>query len=921
MKISCYCSFKLRFVVASGAALLLGASIALAAVVSDVRASKHNLSSATDGSATPSGVVPVRTVKATSETRVCVFCHTPHSASGGAISGMLWNRSLSTATYTPYLSSSTDADPIPGVPGSGSKVCLSCHDGTMAIGMVSVLNLVRDVPITVTGTNFVGGMPEGDGAQTGFTRYLDSNLGNDHPISFNYDATLGGVAGTDGELRSPPVVVGLTTVVGNRTAGVKPTYPLDSNQMQCPTCHDPHLSETDPAKPALKFLRGNRLQVADPLGGAYAQADDIMCLACHDKAGTTWSNSAHANSLVATQSYVDADATLREFPLGTQVWEASCLNCHDTHSVQGSRHLLREGTDSLLTPKTGGNPAIEETCYQCHSAFGVSIITPLTSLPDIKSDFALPIRMPINNTDQGVSSEAHDIGGEFDDSVVTGDPNAHCLKAIGTDRCGKDLVESQTALGRKTAPPGVDIALRHTECTDCHNPHRVTKTRLFNDDATPPIVPAAAGTHKHNIVAGDTVSHSNIASGVLRGITGVEPAYSSNEFGANASGFTVKRGDGGIAASDQVSSSWVTREYQTCLKCHSNYAYDLPAGPPVSVITPPLSLGTYGGGTATTTNGMIYYTDVAMESQAPSAHQGSPISTADSGAFAPTFSGNNHRSWHPVMDITKRDSAARGGANPNLWRAPWNGSNIDGGALIVTNYIDRTLGSTPFPTDAIGYQTMYCSDCHGSSNGMADGSNPFGGEDGNSWGPHGSSNEFVLKGPWNTTAAVGVATDMLCSRCHDSTQYADATGAAPTMNSGFGHATNLDPLDGITPLTNLHQRHAYYATLLPAQAPSWPSGVSYRCTLCHTGTAHGWKNKGFLVNLDDLGPELNMTGGALGGTLETPNLAIGAAVPKGTQATGVPYTNGPYYQGAYLKVTQFKAGGTWLKTDCTGGCH
>ena len=110
--------------------------------------------------------------------------------------------------------------------------------------------------------------------------------------------------------------------------------------------------------------------------------------------------------------------------------------------------------------------------------------------------------------------------------------------------------------------------------------------------------------------------------------------------------------------------------------------------------------------------------------------------------------------------------------------------------------------------------------------------------------------------------------------------------------------------------------------------------------MCHTGTAHGWKNKAFLVNLNDLGPELNkisggIGGGALGGEipLAGPNLTAGANVAKGTKLppamapipTG--YSNGPYYRGALLSIiaanlngTGFKASGTWTKADCIG-CH
>jgi len=65
---------------------------------------------------------------ATGGDELCVYCHTPHGATAGATP--LWNRDLSGATYVPYQSSSLDATGI-GQPGGTSKLCLSCHDGTM----------------------------------------------------------------------------------------------------------------------------------------------------------------------------------------------------------------------------------------------------------------------------------------------------------------------------------------------------------------------------------------------------------------------------------------------------------------------------------------------------------------------------------------------------------------------------------------------------------------------------------------------------------------------------------------------------------------------------------------------------------------------------------------------------------------------
>ena len=887
-----------------GLALLLGTGGDATASIID---SKHNLSS--------SGPGPV---KATSETEMCVFCHTPHGGDQDA-GAPLWNRALSNATYIPYLSSSMDASEPPGDPGKSSKVCLSCHDGTLAIGTVGNLN-GKPANIAMSGTTN-GLMPDGTLAKgTGYTRNLGVDMTNDHPISFIYDNTL---TSNDGELRAPPVTSGLATIVGNRSFGVKPVFPLEDGQIQCPTCHDPHLSTST----APKFLRGLRFQgeTTLPIGGLYAVSRDIMCLACHDKDNSvgSWSNSAHANINVANESYKDADAKTREFPTAIPVWQVSCLNCHDTHTVPGARRLLRQGT-------FGGYSAIEETCYQCHSNQALSILndtSPLNQVPDIKSDFELSFRMPIST-----QPETHDIGGSFNDSRNAGnggiaDVSTGQCNSPG-NQCGKDLMESEALLGRELA--GGSITNRHTECTDCHNPHRTTRNRLFNANAA---IPDTAGTHKHNIAPGDPVAHSNIASGALRGGFGVEPLYNAAKFGITGipSTFKVKRGDPGISGLNDVNQNYVTREYQVCLKCHSNYAYNDD--------TQPL-LG-YTGGTPQYTNGFDTYLNTAMEFQAPATHKGA-LSPGDSGAYS-TFSLNNQRSWHPVMGSTGRTVAERGNSSPNLWRSPWNGSNTDGPTAVPQ-------------VVAVGNQTMYCSDCHGTVTNIADGVVPVGNgsfgawtEDGKPWGPHGSTDYFILKGSSSTVSATPVGTDTLCFRCHDATQYADASGApASALNSGFS-GIGVDAAYG-QPINNLHQRHAFYTTqggVPHATTSAWPSSANgtYRCTMCHTGTAHGWKNKAFLVNLNDIGPELDMAtnstvGGARGGEIPpspyipSPLNPPGVPVPQGTRVpqtmAPVPtgYTNGPYYQGALLYINNagfprgFQASGAWTKADCANsGCH
>lgn len=762
--------------------LIIGSFLCLTALtvvagVEDIVNTKHNLSISGPG-----------TLKATTESRVCVFCHTPH---GSTVSpnAPLWNRTLSTAVYTEYSSDSFDGAATIGQPSGSSKLCLSCHDGALVIGDVNFANGVLNASIAMQGTDGDGTFTSVD-EQTGFTRKIGVNLGNDHPISFTYNTTL---AATDGELYDPAI----TGHIGNRVQGQpKAAVPLEDNQVQCITCHNPHTIDD-------KFLRLNRTQaVSHGTDGVFDPANDIVCLACHNKTG--WATSAHSHSSVANETYTTTASDQREFPSGIQVWQAACLNCHDTHTVTGARMLLREGTDSMNTPKTGGNAAQEETCYQCHTINGgldnILVGGGGNEVPDIETEFNRAFAKPITNMAQGVTSEQHSI----------------------TD---KDFMESAANLGNN----------RHAECTDCHNPHRIIKNQLFNAD---PTIPDAKAHHDH---ASLNAPHSNIISGALAGTWGVEPdTYSSPEFGSNPISFTVKSGYAGVGASDLVSSPYVTREYQICFKCHSNYAYG--NNPPTS-------------GPSIGYNNVTQYTNQAMEFQAPSGHEGeAPFGTQGSGA--------NHRSWHPVMKPTGRSldvRRIRSNFDPlkkEIFNPPWQ---------------DLTTG-----LDRIGVQTMYCSDCHGSSSPFIAGDSTTHNVEpapGAAWGPHGSENSFILKGNWNTNEANKALAVQLCFRCHKRGEYLNSN--TDVTSTGFTSGS-----------TNLHALHAGRV------------GSDLRCTWCHVAVPHGWRNKALLVDITN-DPE---------------------SPCNGVEPCNAP----PYYQNAYLGGNtggvNWQTSGNWNAADCGGGC-
>jgi hypothetical protein len=861
--------------------LAMLASPAEAARESKVSQTKHNLSSSGVG-----------TVKSASETQICVFCHTPHGADASQ-PAPLWNKSIQTKTYTPYTSSSFDAATIQGAsagqPLGSSKLCLSCHDGAMQLGAVRVLRGQQDQVIPVDNTA-AGAMPAGAGTATGFTRQLGGagfdDLTNDHPISVTYDSTL---SLRDGELRTPDAGQRWGNVFGKRVPGdgYKPMLPLEptgaanAGQVQCTTCHDPHIRETDLTNEKnIKFLRANRFQFLPPTD-TYSASNDIICLSCHDKGmqgdGKSWAYSAHANSLVATQTYksgAGSAAEIREFPDNLPVWKAACLNCHDTHTVSGARRLLREGTDAIAVGgiKSGGNPALEQVCYQCHRDGAGAVLNTVTTVPNIKDDFELAngYRMPITSADQAAGQEVHDIGGNFNDGFAgSGTSGSDC--STPGNKCGADFIERRSQLG--VGAPGN----RHAECTDCHNPHRVVKFRLFSGNGGN-IAGAgdAAGTHGHT----DTImTHTNVASGVLRGTWGVEPSYAGNSFNSGASNYTVRRGDPGNDSvpndSNPDNKSYLTREYQVCLKCHSTYGYT----------TPPLlnGAGDRKGLTASGTNGLTQYTDQAKEFHAPDGHQGGSadgdqnggneftLNAGADGGAGTAYNNNNHRSWHPVMRVTGRTLAKRGITGNPPWYRPW--------------------------SSAVGGQTMYCTDCHGTATTGTgrkyDGSNapagdgtviPNGGEDGKPWGPHGSANAFLLKGVWDKDAGAtgrdsGYTGNFLCFNCHDADVY--------TTRSDSGKRTGF--YDGTRGKGNLHNYHIDKIQRL-------------QCTWCHVAVPHGWKNKALLVNLNDVGQEAGEGAGASREVRINDNNDY--------------YTKEPYYLEAKLKIRAFSPSGSWDYNNC-----
>jgi len=220
--------------------------------------------------------------------QVCFFCHAPHRPPSD--SGMMWNRFDTTVTYIPYESPTLKADV--GQPTGVSKLCLSCHDGTVALGSVRSKSDKFDV--------------RGSGRFMVSKRSrLGVDLRDDHPISFRYDSAL--VAEND-ELVNPFMLTGAVQ--------------LDrSGQVQCTSCHSAHDNTYG------KFLLTSR-------------SGSELCLNCHDLEG--WGDSYHATS---EATWSGGNPKSRPDSGFESVRENGCENCHRSHGAGSLSWLLREAKD------------------------------------------------------------------------------------------------------------------------------------------------------------------------------------------------------------------------------------------------------------------------------------------------------------------------------------------------------------------------------------------------------------------------------------------------------------------------------------------------------------------------------------------------------------------------------------------------
>ena len=225
---------------------------------------------------------------ATNSPGVCTSCHTPHKAQSQQL---LWNRSYSGSTFTvgasaTMVNGTTLPRSMAGTWGGPTPKCLSCHDGSIAIGDVGwfrAQNVSNDLGIAGPVGTEIGA--DGKIANTAFQVGSGGDMSGNHPVMIPFP--LGGVAGTYNAIttgssagasgwQTDPTTNGIVlfqNTSGNNVTRVTASASGTNLGIECASCHDPHNGSGVQDR---YFLRGT-------LDGSTTGASGYICLKCHSK--------------------------------------------------------------------------------------------------------------------------------------------------------------------------------------------------------------------------------------------------------------------------------------------------------------------------------------------------------------------------------------------------------------------------------------------------------------------------------------------------------------------------------------------------------------------------------------------------------------------------------------------------------------
>ena len=335
----------------------------------------------------------------------CLYCHVPHSGLG---KGPLWGQTFSSQIYSTYTSDTEQNTGVQPELGQDSSLCLSCHDGTVAVGQV---------------------IPYGPYIMTGTMPSMGTKLESTHPFSLKLP------------LKDAADLVA-SLVANGTTADPTHSVKLINGNVECTSCHNPHIQAVDKQSP--NFL------VRDNLKGA-------VCLACHetnprnvnmhDNPIALWTTSIHATA----GNMVNPNAGLGGY---TTVAEFACNSCHVPHSAGGPAGLLRASN--------------ENDCMVCHNG-GTTLSPPA---PNIFAEFAKQGTHPFSTPNGSHDANESVLLNQNRHATCADCHNPHSANQVLTFPPPPAIRASQNGVAGISASDGITVVKpavnQYENCLRCH---------------------------------------------------------------------------------------------------------------------------------------------------------------------------------------------------------------------------------------------------------------------------------------------------------------------------------------------------------------------------------------------------------------------------------------------------------------------
>jgi len=209
------------------------------------------------------------------DTGACTFCHTPHKAQE---TRLLWNHTLSANTFSwSDVTTTVGGTPLPTIATTWTgptKFCLSCHDGSVAIGDIAWFNRQ-----SWSGANALDNTKH-DSGQYNIASPTGDMAGN-HPVAHpypyqqaqnSYNGTQTGIGVFVQDFNPDPTALGIRLFNEVSPGIIAAGAASGKTGIECTSCHGVHnevgIVQDEP------LLRGK-------IGGS--NEPEYICMKCHTR--------------------------------------------------------------------------------------------------------------------------------------------------------------------------------------------------------------------------------------------------------------------------------------------------------------------------------------------------------------------------------------------------------------------------------------------------------------------------------------------------------------------------------------------------------------------------------------------------------------------------------------------------------------